>query len=252
MTQTTTPRRRPLVIRILLISLVAILILGGIGTAIWLQPYQAAPDAIAAMQSDTLVTVKQTDSYIAFLPQQTPASRGLVFYPGAKVVPEAYAYYMHQIADLGFATFIVKLPLNIAFLGANRADNPIHDYPQISKWAVGGHSLGGVVASSYANGSSAVSGLLLYASYPASSIASNTRLHVMSISGDHDGLATPQKIQDNKKFLPDTTVYIVVAGGIHSYFGDYGHQDGDGTATISRDLARVQILTASVALLATL
>ena len=39
---------------------------------------------------------------------------------------------------------------------------------------------------------------------------------------------------------------------MHSYFGDYGEQPGDGTPTVSRAEAQRQIVAATVALLDTL
>ena len=35
--------------------------------------------------------------------------------------------------------------------------------------------------------------------------------------------------------LPSDTVEAVIEGGSHAYFGMYGEQDGDGTATISEE-----------------
>mgnify|MGYP003299006868 CR=1 FL=1 len=39
----------------------------------------------------------------------------------------------------------------------------------------------------------------------------------------------------NKKNLPEGLLEIIIEGGCHSYFGDYGHQSGDGEPTISRE-----------------
>lgn len=45
---------------------------------------------------------------------------------------------------------------------------------------------------------------------------------------------------------------MVVEGGIHAFFGDYGDQSGDGTPTIARADAQAQIQKATIALLASL
>ena len=42
---------------------------------------------------------------------------------------------------------------------------------------------------------------------------------------------------------------LAVEGAVHSFFGDYGEQPGDGTPTISRDDAQRQIVAATVTLL---
>ena len=94
-----------------------------------------------------------------------------------------------------------------------------------------------------------VRGLLLWASWPNRSIADRVSLQVTSISGSNDRLATPAKIDAAKPKLPPDTRYVVIAGGNHSLFGDYGPQSGDGTPTITRDQAQTQIRIASLDLL---
>ena len=126
----------------------------------------------------------------------------------------------------------------------------VQNHPEIRYWAVGGHSLGGVAASSYAD-DHPVAGLLLYASYPASELARNDLL-TTSVSGSADGLATPAKVAEAKPKLPEATTYVVIEGGVHSFFGDYGDQPGDGTPTIPRAEAQAQIQKATIELLASL
>ena len=69
------------------------------------------------------------------------------------------------------------------------------------------------------------------------------------MSAGNDGLATPADIDAAKPDLPPHTVYVVVAGAVHSDFGDYGTQRGDGTPTISHHRAQSEIEAASLALL---
>ena len=70
-----------------------------------------------------------------------------------------------------------------------------------------------------------------------------------SISGSNDGLATPAKVDAAKAKLPPDTRYVVIDGGIHSFFGDYGLQSGDGTPSVSRHAAQEQIQTATLELM---
>ena len=46
--------------------------------------------------------------------------------------------------------------------------------------------------------------------------------------------------------------YVVLDGGVHSFFGDYGDQPGDGQPTTDRAAAQATIGKATVALLASL
>ena len=84
-----------------------------------------------------------------------------------------------------------------------------------------------------------------WASYPNSRIAAKTSLAVTSIFGSNDGLATPAKIDDAKQRLPPDTQYVEIQGGIHSFFGDDGPQDGDGTPAVSREDAQRGIQAAA-------
>ncbi len=243
----TKPRRRR-ILKWVLLGLLCMLLITIAGTAWWLRPFPASAQAMGALHNANGVIVTTTNDDIVFMPEQHPIE-GIIFYPGARVDPDAYARYMLTFAEHGYAAFIVKMPLNIALLGENLASDVIAANPSIKLWVIGGHSLGGVAACSFALHNSIIKGLLLYASYPDEDLSKQTRLHVTSISGTNDGLATPTKIAAAKPLLPATTSYVVVQGGVHAFFGDYGVQDGDGQPTISRESAHVTIADASVKLL---
>ncbi len=236
------------------LRLVLVLLVLGLGAGLlYLRPLSADAAALDALASDRTVQVTTTAELITFMPSRLP-SVGLVFYPGALVDPRAYAVIMHELAARGIATFIVKLPLDIAFLAPDGAGGVIAAHPEIRTWAVAGHSLGGVVACSYAAGHpDRVRGLLLYASYPASNLAAplaNTA--ILSIFGTNDGLATPAKVTQGRPNLPTATRYTPIGGGIHAFFGDYGAQPGDGQPSITRQSAQGQIIMASAAFLTAL
>ena len=119
-------------------------------------------------------------------------------------------------------------------------------HPEIGSWAVGGHSLGGVSAAAFAAANHDVSGLLLFASYPAENMTDAQGLSVLSISGSNDGLSTPDKIAASKSLLPPNASYATVMGGVHAFFGDYGEQPGDGEPGITREQAQQQIAAESL------
>ena len=238
------------IIRIVIAVFVLILIgLGGFALT-WSNPIPAQARALAAMQTSATVSVTDSPGQIVFMPATAPKA-GFIFYQGARVAPAAYAASMRAIAEQGYAVFVPKLPLNMALLGTSAADGIIAANPAIKVWAIGGHSLGGVAASSYASGgrNPALRGLILYASYPAASMADNTSLAIVSISGSNDGLSTPAKITAARALLPPSTKYVIIDGGNHGQFGDYGPQDGDNPAAITAEQQTAQIVAASVALL---
>ncbi len=230
-----------------LAALVIIVVAGGAAFAIYFSNAQpASPEALAALHSTASVMVSETSSQITFMPK-TPPKAGLIFYPGARVAPAAYAARLEPVAEQGYAVFIVKFPLNLAFFGTDRAAGIIAAHPDIRRWAVGGHSLGGAFASSFVEKRNDIQGLILYASYPAGDLSARTDLVAVSIYGTRDGLATVEKVDKAKSTMPPQTQYVPIKGGIHSFFGDYGLQAGDGMPSISREEAARQIVAATIA-----
>ena len=127
-------------------------------------------------------------------------------------------------------------------------------HPEITRWAIGGHSLGGAMSAAYIfNNPNAVEGLALWAAYPAGNNSlANRDIAVTSISASNDGLATPAKIEASRALLPPGTAWVVIEGGNHAGFGYYGPQNGDGAATISRAEQQAQTIEATVQMLRSL
>jgi dienelactone hydrolase len=203
------------------------------------------PEAIAAMASDEQVIVN-TKPWITFTPVQEEYKTGLIFYPGGKVDPRAYAPIAKEIASRGTLVVIVPMPLNLAVFAPSSAADVISAYPEVKVWVVGGHSLGGSMAANFARKNpSLVKGLLLLASYPASSDdLSKFDLPVLSIYGSLDGLATREKIDASIPLLPSDTIWKPIDGGNHGQFGWYGNQAGDNQAIISREEQQKQTVDA--------
>ena len=194
------------------------------------------PEATSALISDGKVLVTE-GKYLVFSPVNIEAEVGYIFYPGGKVDYRAYAPYARRLAENGYLAVIVKMPLNLAVFGINRAEGVISDIPQVKDWVIGGHSLGGSMAANYlVNHQEAIDGLVLLASYPAESdnLSSYAGL-VTSISSTLDGLATQEKIAASIPLLPATTRWVSIEGGNHANFGWYGEQPGDNPAEISRE-----------------
>ena len=231
--------------------LVAVVFIGFAFVAFWLRPFEATDIALDAMEGSATVSVTQTWSRILMEPiGSDPPAAGLVFYPGARVDARAYAHVLTPIVEAGYRVVIVKPPLGIAFFSTSYATNWVNDDTELSRWAVGGHSLGGVVASSSEDNYGEIVGLVLYASYPSSDISDRPGLAVASIYGTNDGLAEPERIRASASDLPPTAVLVPIEGAVHSDFGDYGLQPGDGQPGITRAEAQSQIIEATLTLMA--
>lgn len=232
-----------------LLPLMLILVL--VGFVAWAAtPAGPMPEALAALQPDGRVQV-ETEPWLVFRPASGSPATGLVLYPGGRVDPRAYAPAAHALAQEGILVAIVPMPLNLAVLAPDRAAEVIAAFPEVGRWAVGGHSLGGAMAARFAYQSpEAVHGLVLWAAYPVSSGDLSRRpLAVTSIYATQDGLATGPEIAASRLLLPGDTEWIAIEGGNHAQFGWYGVQAKDGAATISREAQQQQIVAATLALL---
>lgn len=193
-----------------------------------------------------------SDPWLVFHPQVQTKKAGLIFYPGGRVDPRAYAPMARSIAAEGYLAVIVPMPLNLAVFDWDAADRVMLAYPEISSWVIGGHSLGGAMAARYAyRRADRISGLLLLAAYPAASDdLSAMELPITSVYGTRDGLATPEKIAASSALLPADTRWVAIEGGNHAQFGWYGSQAGDNPAAIEHEDQQNQTINAALELLA--
>lgn len=221
------------------------------GFLIWAEtPPSPMPEAYDALKSDSSVTVS-ISNWLVFTPVSSNVSTGFIIYPGGRVDFRSYAPTAHAIAAEGYLVIIPQMPLNLAVFGVGTANDIIGHYPDISSWAIGGHSLGGTMAAQFAfENPSKIKGLVLWAAYPASGTdLSKSNLLVTTIHGSNDGLVSTAQIDDSLKLLPLLTVRVEIAGGNHAQFGWYGNQAGDNVATINRETQQNLTVTATTQLL---
>lgn len=206
-------------------------------------PLKPMPEAIAALQSDDVVQVT-SGSWTVFQLESQQSDTGLIFYPGGRIDYRAYAPYLRALAEQGYLVVLVPMPLSLAVIAPERAADVIQAFPQVKTWAIGGHSLGGTMAATFAvRNPEQIQGLVLLAAYPAGSDSLvDQKIKVLSISATHDGLATREKIAASRSLLPGDAFFLAIQGGNHAQFGWYGLQDGDGAAEISREEQQAQVV----------
>jgi predicted esterase len=244
--------KSPRISRWFLLLLIPLIL--ALGFVVWaISGPGAMPDAHKALISDSRVSVAD-DQWLVFSPTDASPTSGLIIYPGARVDPEAYAPLARAVAAEGYLAVIVPMPLNLAFLGADRALEVIEQYPEISSWVVGGHSLGGAMAASFAHSHpESLDGLILWAAYPAQSDdLSGQDLLVSSIYGKNDGLTSLDEIKASESLLPPDTRWAAIEGGNHGQFGWYGEQAGDNEAAISREDQQELVIRATLDLMGVL
>lgn len=216
--------------KIVWITAAAVVLALVIGCVVYVNDYYRGDEtAAAAMAGSQTVSVLQMDAMAVFEPENAVA--GLIFYPGGKVEYTAYAPLMLALAQKDVLCVVVEMPLNLAVLDVNAAEGIREQFSQIENWYIGGHSLGGSMAASFAAGhADDFEGLILLAAYSTQQI---TELDVLSVYGSEDGVLNLHKYESYRSNLPENATETVIPGGNHAGFGSYGSQEGDGTAAIS-------------------
>ena len=226
-----------------LIGLVIVLGLGAVGGYFYLQQSVYEPSTQAEQSFKQGV---DKDDYLLFESQKSTEHPMVIFYPGALVEPESYSIWAEQLAENGYTVAIAKMPFELAILSGNKADKIREDFKD-QDFVIGGHSLGGVMASRYANANlddERLKGIYFMASYPdEKGTLAKTDLPVISITGSEDKVMNQEAADEAKAYLPEQTEFVSIAGGNHGGFGSYGHQKGDGEATISNEDQQTAIVT---------
>ena len=211
--------------------------------------YKATEKAQTAILGNSLVEVTETGDYYFFdSPEDIQSGKGIIFYPGGKVDEVAYAPLLLDLAEQGYDVYLVKMPAKLAIFGMNAAEGIMKEATDITEWTMMGHSLGGAMAASFsASHDEEVGNLVLLAAYSMEDLT-KLDMDVYSFYGSEDKVLNMEKYQEYYTNLPADMVEIVIDGGNHAYFGNYGEQDGDGTATIARDEQQATVLDVFVSL----
>ena len=198
-----------------------------------------------ALKNDSMV-ILNTNDYISIKPINFKRGKGYIFYPGAKVQPEAYIAKLSSIALSNNIQIIVpKMFKNLAFFGISKAKMVQDSFPSIKHWYVGGHSLGGSMACMFAgknNGN--IEGVLIFGTFSGTDI-SKCSFKVLSINGTEDGIFFPEKVENHKFELPKGTEIKYIKGMDHADIGNYGSQSGDKPSKLSDSQVTSELINAT-------
>ena len=211
--------------KIFLIPLALILALA-VGCGIYLESYyRAEPEALALTEG--------MEGDLVWAPED--AETGLIFYPGGKVDPAAYAPLMEALADRGILCVVTEMPFHLAVFDVDAAAGIQAEFPGVERWYIGGHSLGGSMAAAYLEGCEEdYEGLILLAAYSTADL-SESPLEVLSVYGSEDLVLDRENYGEYLGNLPGEFRELVIDGGCHAGFGMYGTQDGDGIPVITSE-----------------
>lgn len=220
-----------------LVSVAAVLGAVVLAAAAWvatpLGPDQKALDALEAGDG---IAVTRTPWGWEFAPASSTPATGVVIYPGGRVDPRSYAVLARELARSGYRAMVVQMPLGLAVLAPDAADRAVAAHPEIRRWAIVGHSLGGAMAAAHvAKHPGRYAALVLLAAYPPESVdlSRDTALSVAVLAGSEDTVLDADELAAARPRLPDRSVMATVTGANHAQWGSYGSQRGDSAAAIT-------------------
>lgn len=217
-------------LKIPVIVVCSLLLLVVIGSIVFFSFCYHAVDVEEFLASNNTVTVNENDGIYYF--DGPGEDTALIFYPGSNVEATAYAPLMHSLSENGIDCFLVTMPFNFAIFGQNKAAAILDNY-SYEHFYIGGHSLGGYVASAFAHDNEeSLDGIIFLAAY-ATDDFSNSDLKILSIYGSLDTVLNMNNVISGRNLMPETYSEAVITGGNHSQMGSYGHQLKDTEATIT-------------------
>jgi pimeloyl-ACP methyl ester carboxylesterase len=236
-----------------LIGLVVLVLLTLVGTwAFGLKRHaDAAPEALAAAVTDADVSY-EAGRYLVLRPRRVPERMGVIVYPGAYVDARGYLKTLRPIAAAGYRVIVVPMPMEAAYLGVDRALDVQSANPDLRRWALVGHSLGGAMAGLFASRHvEALDGLVIWDSFPAGDLAQYPKpvWHIHRATPDG---APPALFAKRRALFPQSSHWVPIRGGVHLYFGSFsgGGYKEDWPPSISRDEEQRQVVAATLQALA--
>ena len=210
----------------ILLAVIAVIIILIGAFYIYTLDYYRATDDVHQLINSQKQRIEVNDKIIVVKPQATNDKEiGLIFYPGGKVEAIAYLPLLYQLSQKGITCFLTEMPFNLAVFKVDAAERVFEENPDINTWFIAGHSLGGAMASNYMKRNyNKVAGMILLGAYP----INDANVPTLAIYGSQDIMLDLTKLEGTENKLE-------ISGGNHAYFGNYGEQEGDGQASISRE-----------------
>lgn len=249
-------------------TVVSALLLSVAGGIVYLRPHPAGEFAEAKYVAGDVVDLQEGRGWYAFVPREpgsdpvghvdrtgeeapTPeevAATGLVFFPDQRVDSRAEAPVLRQLAEAGYTVVVLAEPLGLDDPDPDEASDAVGRFPEVTRWVVGGHGVGGNAAAQWAaeNAGAAAQGLVLHAASPTADL-SGAPIPVRSIWGTLDTVVPAADIAASRHVLPPDTDFVRLPGVIHSSFADYGPLRGEKRSPFEPDVLFDQISDATLA-----
>lgn len=158
---------------------------------------------------------------------------GFIIFSGAKADEKAYAYMAKLLHDEGHSVVLPKVPFHMSAFGINHGVSIIESNPEIEKWILIGHSLGGLPTGRIAvKVPDKLIGVAFLASYMGTDL-SELDISAIRIKASNDKIMSESMLERNLNYLPENSISITIDGANHKGFGAYGSLSRDGEATMS-------------------
>jgi hypothetical protein len=239
-----------------------VLIVFGLAILVWLnyalftgKLIGLPPEVDIALHSDDEIEVvlRENESWLVMTPRRIEPTTGLIMYPEGERIIRSYAPISREVARQGYQVVFLSRRLEGEYSATEeqrRINAVMAAYPQIKRWAVGGHTWGGQIGAEYAaNNPDRVAGIVLWAGrIEASADLSSSNLPVLMVYGTLDD-ENVDLISNQQPLLPGHTQWVAIEGGNRAQFGNYGPMAADVGAAIDSETQQGQAAAATVAFL---
>ncbi|WP_382549416.1 alpha/beta hydrolase, partial [Streptomyces sp. NPDC057131] len=158
---------------------------------------------------------------------------GFIIFSGAKADEKAYAYMAKLLNEAGHTVIIPKVMFHMSATGINHGFEIMESNPEIEKWFLIGHSLGGLPISSIADKEpDKLQGIAFLASYMITDL-SRLDISAIRITASNDKIMNKKRMEEHLDYLPENSTSVVIDGANHQGFGAYDSLSRDGEATMS-------------------
>jgi len=248
--------------RRVLLWIVALVVLVPVGFTVvrvgWMQinPAEPGPAALEALQPGRGVDVSRREGWLVFTPPGGPPATGLILYPGANCDIRGYAPLLRALAEAGYLAVGIQMPLRLSILDPEAAAEVPPAFPEVARWILAGHSMGGAVGGGYAHDHpERLAGAILLDAYPLESdTLADSPIPVWHIHRARADGSPPAKFAAMRHVFPDEGPWVPIRGGNHMQFGSFVggtyDEEWDAQITEAEQLRRVKaaVLRAALAI----
>lgn len=158
---------------------------------------------------------------------------GFIIFTGAKMDEKSYAYIAELLHKEGHTVVLPKFMFHMSSTGTNRGIEIMESNPEIEKWFLIGHSIGGMPISRIAVQKPAnLQGLAFLASYVSTDLSELdvSAIHIMASNDNF--YSEKQRAEERLDYLPKNSTVITIEGASHQGFGAYDSWGDRGGATL--------------------